>query len=71
MKLCGCPLDISLYKHGVRALKDDFEDVRMGGLNLIWYVIMFTAIAAILHNTYRRIQGIGVPISRISNAAGT
>jgi integrator complex subunit 4 len=38
MKLCGCPLDISLYKHGVRALKDDFEDVRMGGLNLIWYV---------------------------------
>ncbi|KAI8584114.1 hypothetical protein K450DRAFT_218208 [Umbelopsis ramanniana AG] len=36
MKLCGCPLDISLYKHGVRALKDDFEDVRMGGLNLIW-----------------------------------
>jgi integrator complex subunit 4 len=36
MRLCGCPLDISLYKHGVRALKDDFEDVRMGGLNLIW-----------------------------------
>ncbi|CAO3663696.1 unnamed protein product [Umbelopsis ramanniana] len=36
MKLCGCPLDISLYKHGVRALKDDFDDVRMGGLNLIW-----------------------------------
>ncbi|KAG2182099.1 hypothetical protein INT43_007026 [Umbelopsis isabellina] len=36
MRLCGCPLDLSLYKHGVRALKDDFEDVRMGGLNLIW-----------------------------------
>ncbi|RUS15173.1 armadillo-type protein [Endogone sp. FLAS-F59071] len=36
MHLRGCPLDLSLYFLGVAALKDDYEDVRVGGLNLIW-----------------------------------
>ncbi|RUO97226.1 armadillo-type protein [Jimgerdemannia flammicorona] len=36
MHLRGCPLDLSLYPLGVAALKDDYEDVRVGGLNLIW-----------------------------------
>ncbi|RCH94569.1 Integrator complex subunit 4 [Rhizopus azygosporus] len=31
----GCPLDLSIYHLSVAALRDDYEEVRMGGLNLM------------------------------------
>ncbi|KAG1141018.1 hypothetical protein G6F37_009150 [Rhizopus arrhizus] len=35
MHLRGCPLDLSIYHLSVSALRDDYEEVRMGGLNLM------------------------------------
>ncbi|KAI8374468.1 armadillo-type protein [Radiomyces spectabilis] len=35
MHVRGCPLDLSLYALAVQSLRDDFDEVRMGGLNLI------------------------------------
>ncbi|KAI9255512.1 armadillo-type protein [Sporodiniella umbellata] len=35
MHLRGCPLDLSIYQLSVSALRDDYEEVRMGGLNLM------------------------------------
>ncbi|KAI9481345.1 MAG: armadillo-type protein [Benjaminiella poitrasii] len=35
MHLRGCPLDLDLYNLSVWCLRDDYEEVRMGGLNLI------------------------------------
>ncbi|KAI9010804.1 armadillo-type protein [Phycomyces nitens] len=36
MHLRGSPLDSSLYPLAVKSLHDDFEEVRMGGLGLVW-----------------------------------
>ncbi|KAL0082304.1 armadillo-type protein [Phycomyces blakesleeanus] len=36
MHLRGSPLDSSLYPLAVKSLHDDFEEVRMGGLRLVW-----------------------------------
>ncbi|KAI9499526.1 armadillo-type protein [Zychaea mexicana] len=38
MHLRGSPLYDSLYSLAVVSLRDDFEEVRLGGLNLIWAV---------------------------------
>lgn len=35
MHLRGCPLDLSIYSLSVISLRDDHEEVRMGGLNLL------------------------------------
>lgn len=35
MHLRGCPLDLAIYNLSVAALRDDYEEVRMGGLNLM------------------------------------
>ncbi|KAI8968585.1 armadillo-type protein [Mycotypha africana] len=35
MHLRGCPLDLGIYNLSVIALRDDYEEVRMGGLNLM------------------------------------
>lgn len=35
MHLRGCPLDLTIYYLSVTALRDDHEEVRMGGLNLL------------------------------------
>ncbi|KAI7897651.1 armadillo-type protein [Cokeromyces recurvatus] len=35
MHLRGCPLDLTIYNLSVWCLRDDYEEVRMGGLNLI------------------------------------
>lgn len=39
MHLRGCPLDLSIYYLSVTVLRDDHEEVRMGGLNLLGYSI--------------------------------
>lgn len=39
MHLRGCPLDLAIYNLSVSCLRDDYEEVRMGGLNLIGYAI--------------------------------
>ncbi|KAL1916084.1 uncharacterized protein VTP21DRAFT_6088 [Calcarisporiella thermophila] len=36
LHLRGCNLDLSLYPLAVSALKDDYEDVRVSALDLIW-----------------------------------
>ncbi|KAG2214549.1 hypothetical protein INT46_003099 [Mucor plumbeus] len=35
MHLRGCPLDLAIYNLSVASLRDDYEEVRMGGLNLM------------------------------------
>ncbi|KAI8050036.1 armadillo-type protein [Thamnidium elegans] len=35
MHLRGCPLDLAIYNLSVSSLRDDYEEVRMGGLNLM------------------------------------
>jgi integrator complex subunit 4 len=35
MHLRGCPLDLAIYNLSVSCLRDDYEEVRMGGLNLM------------------------------------
>jgi integrator complex subunit 4 len=35
MHLRGCPLDLQIYNLAVSSLRDDYEEVRMGGLNLM------------------------------------
>ncbi|OAD00939.1 hypothetical protein MUCCIDRAFT_112360 [Mucor lusitanicus CBS 277.49] len=35
MHLRGCPLDLAIYNLSVASLRDDYEQVRMGGLNLM------------------------------------
>ncbi|KAI8878557.1 ARM repeat-containing protein [Backusella circina FSU 941] len=35
MHLRGCPLDLEIYNLAVSSLRDDYEEVRMGGLNLM------------------------------------
>jgi glycyl-tRNA synthetase alpha subunit len=37
MHLRGINLDLKLYSQAVKLLKDDFEDVRMEAVKLIWY----------------------------------
>ncbi|KAI8088775.1 armadillo-type protein [Halteromyces radiatus] len=36
MHLCGCSLDQPLYYLAVESLSDDFEEVRLRGLDLVW-----------------------------------
>ncbi|KAI8056522.1 armadillo-type protein [Gilbertella persicaria] len=35
MHIRGCPLDLTIYSLSVASLRDDYEEVRMGGLNLM------------------------------------
>lgn len=35
----GCPLDLAIYNLSVSCLRDDYEEVRMGGLNLMGQVL--------------------------------
>lgn len=36
MQLRGTSLDASLYPLGVTSLRDDYEEVRLAALNLVW-----------------------------------
>ncbi|KAI9320528.1 hypothetical protein BX666DRAFT_1204677 [Dichotomocladium elegans] len=40
MQLRGSSLDASLYPLGVISLRDDYEEVRLAGLNLVWALSM-------------------------------